>query len=111
MNHIVSGVAINILAVGFTQYLSNFTFDKAEGGSSKQSPRIDPITDITIPGLSDWLMDLQQKHWFLISDIAGILGDLVTNLSLLTIVAALLIPATWWILLAHGLRPAAALLR
>ncbi|MFF3602542.1 ABC transporter permease [Streptomyces sp. NPDC002463] len=98
VNHIVSGVAINILAVGFTQYLSNFTFAEAEGGSSKQSPRIDPITDITIPGLSDWLIDLQQKHWFLISDIAGILGGLVTHLSLLTVVAALLIPATWWLL-------------
>ncbi|MFB7451071.1 ABC transporter permease [Streptomyces sp. NPDC056194] len=98
VNHIVSGVAINILAVGFTQYLSNFTFAEAEGGSSKQSPRIDPITEITIPGLSDWLIDLQQKHWFLISDIAGILGGLVTHLSLLTIVAALLIPATWWLL-------------
>ncbi|MEU6931695.1 ABC transporter permease [Streptomyces sp. NPDC046374] len=106
VNHIVSGVAINILAVGFTQYLSNFTFDKAEGGSSKQSPRIDPITDITVPGLSEWLIDLQQKHWFLISDIAGILGGLVTNLSLLTVVAALLIPATWWVLwrTAFGLR-------
>ncbi|MEU4061353.1 ABC transporter permease [Streptomyces wedmorensis] len=106
VNHIVSGVAINILAVGFTQYLSNFTFAEAEGGSSKQSPRIDPITDITIPGLSDWLMDLQQKHWFLISDIAGILGGLVTNLSLLTVVAILLIPATWWVLwrTAFGLR-------
>ncbi|WP_369146103.1 ABC transporter permease [Streptomyces sp. R44] len=98
VNHIVSGVAINILAVGFTQYLSNFTFAEAEGGSSKQSPRIDKITDITIPGLSDWLIDLQQKHWFLISDLAGILGGLVTHLSLLTIVAALLIPATWWLL-------------
>ncbi|MFF0557070.1 ABC transporter permease [Streptomyces sp. NPDC020472] len=106
VNHIVSGVAINILAVGFTKYLSNFTFAEAEGGSSKQSPRIDQITDITIPGLSDWLIDLQQKHWFLISDIAGILGGLVTHLSLLTIVAALLIPATWWILwrTAFGLR-------
>ncbi|MER5738663.1 ABC transporter permease [Streptomyces sp. NPDC002262] len=106
VNHIVSGVAINILAVGFTQYLSNFTFGEAEGGSSKQSPRIDPITDITIPGLSDWLMDLQQKHWFLISDLAGILGGLVTNLSLLTVVAILLVPATWWVLwrTAFGLR-------
>ncbi|MFE2561991.1 ABC transporter permease [Streptomyces sp. NPDC059352] len=106
VNHIVSGVAINILAVGFTQYLSNFTFAEAEGGSSKQSPRIDQITKITIPGLSDWLADLQGKHWFLISDIAGILGGLVTNLSLLTVVAVLLIPATWWLLwrTAFGLR-------
>ncbi|MFI8827528.1 ABC transporter permease [Streptomyces sp. NPDC053431] len=106
VNHIVSGVAINILAVGFTQYLSNFTFAEAEGGSSKQSPRIDQITEITIPGLSGWLEDLQGKHWFLISDVAGILGGLVTNLSLLTVVAILLIPGTWWVLwrTAFGLR-------
>ncbi|MFE4304696.1 ABC transporter permease [Streptomyces sp. NPDC056891] len=106
VNHIVSGVAINILAVGFTQYLSNFTFAEAEGGSSKQSPRIDQITKITIPGLSDWLADLQAKHWFFVSDLAGILGGLVTNLSLLTVVALLLIPGTWWVLwrTAFGLR-------
>ncbi|MFJ3927319.1 ABC transporter permease [Streptomyces sp. NPDC090022] len=106
VNHIVSGVAVNILAIGFTQYLSNFTFDKAEGGSSKQSPRIEPITEITIPGLSDWLATLQGKHWFLVSDVAGVLGGLVTDLSLLTVVAILLIPATWWVLwrTAFGLR-------
>nr|WP_103533502.1 ABC transporter permease [Streptomyces sp. SM11] len=98
VNHIVSGVAINILAVGVTRYLSNFAFDGIQGGSSKQSPRIDPIDRITVPGLSDWMQDLQQQHWFLISDIAGIIGGLVTGLSLLTVVALLLIPATWWIL-------------
>ncbi|MEV4998097.1 ABC transporter permease [Streptomyces niveus] len=98
VNHIVSGVAINILAVGVTRYLSNFTFANEPGGSSKQSPRIDSITEITIPGLADFLADLQQKHWFLISDIAGVLGGLVTGLSLLTIVALLLIPGTWWVL-------------
>ncbi|MFF2780798.1 ABC transporter permease [Streptomyces sp. NPDC058052] len=106
VNHIVSGVAINILAAGFTMYLSNFTFGEAEGGSSKQSPRIDPIDTITIDWLSEWLIDIQQKHWFLISDVAGILGGLVTELSLLTVVAILLIPATWWVLwrTAFGLR-------
>ncbi|MFD5098974.1 ABC transporter permease [Streptomyces albidochromogenes] len=106
VNHIVSGVAINILAVGVTRYLSNFTFDKAAGGSSKQSPRIDEITKITIPGLSDWLRDIQGKHWFFVSDVAGVVGGLVTNLSLLTVVALLLIPATIWILwhTAFGLR-------
>ncbi|MEV8534954.1 ABC transporter permease [Streptomyces sp. NPDC051211] len=98
VNHIVSGVAVNILALGFTQYLSNFTFAEAEGGSSKQSPRIEPITNITVPGLSDWMADLQGKHWFLISDIAGVVGGLVTNLSLLTVLVLLLIPGTWWLL-------------
>ncbi|MFG2295028.1 ABC transporter permease [Streptomyces sp. NPDC048603] len=105
VNHIVSGVAVNILAVGFTQYLSEFTFAEAPGGSSKQSPRIEPITSITVPG-ADSLAELQDKHWFLISDIAGIVGGLLTNLSLLTVVALLLIPATWWVLwrTAFGLR-------
>ncbi|MEN8653677.1 ABC transporter permease [Streptomyces sp. 21So2-11] len=106
VNHIVSGVAINILAVGATRYLSNFTFANIDGGSSKQSPRIDPITEITIPGLSDGLGDLQDKHWFFVSDIAGVVGGLVTGLSLLTVVALLMIPGTWWILwrTAFGLR-------
>uniref|UniRef100_UPI00404012D5 ABC transporter permease subunit n=1 Tax=Streptomyces sp. DSM 41033 TaxID=3448655 RepID=UPI00404012D5 len=98
VNHIVSGVAVNILAVGDTRYLSNFAFDGVQGGSSKQSPRLEPIDTISVPGLSDWMQDLQQQHWFLISDIAGIIGGLVTGLSLLTLLALLLIPATWWIL-------------
>ncbi|MGW3086697.1 ABC transporter permease [Streptomyces sp. NPDC001108] len=106
VNHIVSGVAINILAVGVTRYLSNFTFANDPGGSSKQSPRLEEIDKITIPGLSDWLQDLQQHHWFFVSDLAGIIGGLVTGLSLLTVVALLLIPATWWVLwrTAFGLR-------
>ncbi|MFI6104608.1 ABC transporter permease [Streptomyces sp. NPDC051310] len=102
VNHIVSGVAITILATGATRYLSNFTFAEAPGGSSKQSPRIDRVTDITVPGLSDGLADLQAKHWFFVSDLAGVLGGLVTNLSLLTVVALLLVPATWWILWRTG---------
>jgi general nucleoside transport system permease protein len=106
VNHIVSGVAINILAVGVTRYLSNFTFAEAEGGSSRQSPRIDSITDITVPGLSDWMSDLQARHWFFVSDLAGFLGGFVTGLSLLTVVALALIPVTWWALwrTAFGLR-------
>lgn len=98
VNHIVSGVAINILALGFTQYLSNFTFADAPGGSSKQSPQVEPIYKITVPGLSDWMSDLQGKHWFFVSDLAGVIGGLVTELSLLTVVALLLIPGTWWVL-------------
>jgi simple sugar transport system permease protein len=102
VNHIVSGVAITILATGATRYLSNFTFAEAAGGSSKQSPRVEAIDRITVPGLSDWLADLQEKHWFFVSDVAGLLGGLVTNLSVLTVLALLLVPGTWWVLWRTG---------
>ncbi|MEV5956926.1 ABC transporter permease [Streptomyces sp. NPDC051987] len=106
VNHIVSGVALNILALGATRYLSKFTFENAEGGSSKQSPPIDSLGTFSVPGLSDWLNTINEKHWFLVSDIAGLVGGLLTDLSPLTVVAAALVPVTWWVLwrTAFGLR-------
>ncbi|MEU3611139.1 ABC transporter permease [Streptomyces sp. NPDC006872] len=106
VNHIVSGVAINILALGTTRYLSKFTFENADGGSAKQSPPIESLGTFDIPGLSGWLDTLNEKHWFLISDIAGLVGGLITDLSPLTVVAVALVPATWWVLwrTAFGLR-------
>ncbi|MFJ8490616.1 ABC transporter permease [Streptomyces sp. NPDC094038] len=106
VNHIVSGVALNILALGATRYLSKFTFENAEGGSSKQSPPIDSLGTFSVPGLSDWLDTLNQKHWFFVSDVAGLVGGLLTDLSPLTVIAVALVPGTWWVLwrTAFGLR-------
>jgi general nucleoside transport system permease protein len=110
VDHIISGIAINILALGFTAYFAKLWFNSGEaaakGGSPKQSPPADDITSITVPGLSDWLQTLQQKHWFFVSDVAGFLGGLVTNLSLLTVVAILLFVGTFLVLwkTAFGLR-------
>ncbi|MEU9999390.1 ABC transporter permease [Streptomyces sp. NPDC048370] len=110
VDHIISGIAINILAVGITTYFAKLWFNTGEaaakGGSPKQSPPAEDITSITVPGLSDWLADIEKHHWFLISDIAGILGGLVTNLSLVTILAVVLVIATFFVLwkTAFGLR-------
>ncbi|MGR8008726.1 ABC transporter permease [Streptomyces hypolithicus] len=102
VDHIISGIAINILAVGVTTYFAKLWFNSGEaaarGGSPKQSPPAEDITSITVPGLSDWLASIEKHHWFLVSDLAGILGGLVTNLSLLTIVAVLLFAGTFWVL-------------
>jgi len=98
VNHIVSGVALNILALGATRYLAPLAFEGTQGGSAKQSPPVESLGDFTVPGLSDGLIDLNRQGWFLISDIAGLLGGLVTNVSWLTLIAVALIPATWWIL-------------
>ncbi|MFE4215297.1 ABC transporter permease [Streptomyces sp. NPDC056844] len=102
VDHIISGIAINILALGFTTYLAKLWFntgDAAEkGGSPKQSPPADSITQVTVPGLSDWLHSLEKHHWFFVSDLAGILGGLVTNVSLLTLVAVVLFAGTFFVL-------------
>ncbi|MEU5167211.1 MULTISPECIES: ABC transporter permease [Streptomyces] len=110
VDHIISGIAINILALGFTTYLAKLWFntgDAAEkGGSPKQSPPADSITQFTVPGLSDWLHSVEVHHWFFVSDLAGILGGLVTHVSLLTVVAAGLFVGTFFVLwrTAFGLR-------
>nr|WP_229897457.1 ABC transporter permease [Streptomyces finlayi] len=102
VDHIISGIAINILALGFTTYLAKLWFNtgkaQAAGGSPKQSPPAESIDTVTIPGLSDWLHSIETHHWFFISDLAGILGGLVTKVSLLTIVAVLLFALTFWVL-------------
>ena len=94
VDHIVSGVAVNLLALGFTQYLAKVFFAEgdaaAKGGNPKQSPPVDSLGDITVPGLSDALEKIQNHHWFFISDLAGILGGLVTNVSVVTLLAAVL---------------------
>jgi general nucleoside transport system permease protein len=102
VDHIVSGVAVNLLALGATQYLAKLFFSEGEaadaGGNPKQSPPVDSLPNIDIPGLSDGLASIEKHHWFLISDLAGILGGLVTNLSVVTIITVLLFVGSWWLL-------------
>ncbi|TYK43237.1 ABC transporter permease [Actinomadura decatromicini] len=112
VDHIVSGVAINILGLGLTQFLAGLIFDKGEakalGGGPRQSPPVDPINTLTLPVLSggkiggwdspDWLGSLERHHWFLVSDLAGIVRGLTSDMSLLTLVALLLIPLSFAVL-------------
>ncbi|NDU73306.1 ABC transporter permease [Actinomadura sp. DSM 109109] len=120
VDHIVSGVAINILGLGLTQFLAGLIFDKGEakalGGGPRQSPPVDAVQTLTLPVLSggkiggwqspDWLGSLEKHHWFLVSDIAGILRGLTSDMSLLTLLALLLVPASFFVLwrTAFGLR-------
>jgi simple sugar transport system permease protein len=105
VDHIVSGVAINILALGVTQYLADVVFVGKPGGGSTQSPPIDDLTAITLPG-SDFFGDLAAKHWFFVSDLAAVFAAVTRNVSILTIIAILLLVATYFILwrTAFGLR-------
>jgi len=106
VDHIVSGVAINIIGLGVAKYLAARFFNGLPGGGPTQSPPIKELPDFTIPGVSDGLATLERKHWFFVSDLAAVLRAICTNLSVLTILAVLLFVATWWILWrsAFGLR-------
>ena len=98
VDHIISGVAINIIALGAVQYLASLTFSDLPGGGTTQSPKIPDVPTITIGPLSDALLDVEQQHIFFVSEVAAILRALCTNLSALVLLAGLLLILTWWVL-------------
>ena len=106
VDHIVSGVAINILGLGATQFLSVVAFEGVQGGGESQSPPIADIREISLPGLKEPLLDLQEKGIFLVSDLAGVVRGVMTGVSLLTLVAILLVIGSYVVLwrTAFGLR-------
>ena len=53
VDHIISGVAINIIALGAVQYLAALTFIGLQGGGPTQSPQIPDVPALTIGPLSD----------------------------------------------------------
>ena len=110
VDHVVSGVAINILAGGVVRFLSELLYVEGTGGGPTQSPPLssDPPA-LSLPVLSsgpDLLGDLEGRHWFLISDLAGLLRGLTSGVGVLTILAVLLVPASYLLLwrTAFGLR-------
>ncbi|MFC6236825.1 ABC transporter permease [Longivirga aurantiaca] len=106
VDQIVSGVAINILAVGLTQFLAAELFTGVPGGGGTQSPRIDTMGSITLPGISTAAESIAEQGWFLVSDLAGVIAGLTTNVSYVTIMAILALVGSFFILwrTAFGLR-------
>jgi simple sugar transport system permease protein len=97
VNHIVSGVAINLLGLGVTKYLANLIFEPISG-NPRQSPVVPKFDTYSASGLSDWLGSLEKEQRVGISDVAGILRGLVTEVAPLTMIAILLVPVSFWIL-------------
>ncbi len=109
VDHIVSGVAINILAFGGMRFLSVVTYGAETGGGATQSPPIsDVIGKASVPILSggqimgwespDVLGSLESQRWFFLSDMAGLLRGLTVDVSWAVILSVALVPATWWFL-------------
>jgi len=105
VDHIVSGVAINILAAGVARFLNVVAYADQPTQSSTQSPRIDgEVGDFTMPYLSGggetpsffgYLQDLDIPF---ISDLSGFLLGATSNLSYISIFALVLIPIAAWVL-------------
>src|SRR5829696_7608917 len=111
VDHVVSGVAINILAAGIVRFLSELLYvDNAAGGGAAQSPPMSSQPpSFSLPVLSsgpDLLGDLESLHWFLLSDLAGIARGVTSGVAIVTVLAVLLVPATYLLLwrTAFGLR-------
>jgi ABC-type uncharacterized transport system permease subunit len=108
VDHIISGVAINIIAPGAMRYLSEEIFVGYEGGSVSDSPRVEEFGEFTMPVLAggdifgwkspNFLGWLEDKDWFYLSDVASFARGLLTDLSYLTMIALALVPIATWVL-------------
>jgi simple sugar transport system permease protein len=108
VDHIISGVAVNILAPGITRFLSSEILTNIPGGSITQSPRVPGVGSATIPFLAggtigNWTTPdlfgwLGTQEWFFISDYANLLKGVMTRVSWVTLIAVLLVPLTAWLL-------------
>ena len=97
VNHIVSGVAINLLGAGLTKYLSTLIFEPLSD-NPRDSPPIERFDTFSAPGLSDWLGSLEQEQRVIISDVAGLVRGLVTKVSPMLIISILLVLVTYYVL-------------
>jgi len=116
VDHVVSGVAINIIAAGLVRYLSTLLYQGGSWPGPSQSPGIETISLNGLPILSggqyfgwkspDLLGAIANLNWFFISDFASILRGLTGDVSYVTIVAISFVPLAYFILwrTAFGLR-------
>lgn len=109
VNHVISGVAINLLAFGGMRYMSELVYTPETGGGISQSPQQKAaIPRFNMPFLAggeifgwktpDILGWLERKGWFLIGDVAGILRGFVYNISWASAIALALVPLSAYIL-------------
>lgn len=116
VDHVVSGVAINIIAAGLVRYLSTLLYQGGSWPGPSQSPSIESISLNGLPVLSgghyfgwkspDLLGSIANLNWFFISDLASILRGLTGDVSYVTVVAISFVPLAYFILwrTAFGLR-------
>ncbi|SDQ86447.1 ABC transporter permease [Thermostaphylospora chromogena] len=115
VDHIISGVAINLLGPGVTRFLSEVLYregtpaSQAGAGITTSPTLASNPPRVSLPLLSsgpDWLGSLEAQRWFLLSDVAGILRGLTHQVSVMVILAVAMVPLSYFVLwrTAFGLR-------
>ena len=97
VNHIVSGVAITLLALGLTKYLATLVFQPISR-NPRESPKVPGFSEFSIQPLADGLEAVEQQQRVFLSDVAGLLGGILSGLTPLVIIAFALVPLSYWIL-------------
>ncbi|MCE1173914.1 MAG: ABC transporter permease [Propionibacteriales bacterium] len=98
VDHIVSGVAINLLGAGAGSYLAVRTFTGLPGGGPTQSPPLQKLPELSIPGLGDVLLGAEKSGTWLLADLASLLRAVTTNVNVLVVIAVILLVGSWWLL-------------
>ena len=102
VDHIVSGVAINLLAAGLVRFLSELLFEGVPGGGPTQSPTISGDgQSFDVPVLAsgpDLLGRLEETRVVVLADVAGLLRGLLTAVTPVEIIGVLLFPLVWFLL-------------
>lgn len=109
IDQVISGVVMNLFAFFGVRYLSELVFvGQPQGGISQSPPQSSAIPRIDVPFLAggpiggwqtpDVLGWFEERSWFLLGDIGGIGKGLLSNLSLASLIAVLLVPASAWVL-------------
>ena len=98
VDHIVSGVAVNLLGAGAGAYLAVRTFTGLPGGGPTQSPPLEQLPFLSFPGLGDWLLQVEKSQTWLLADLAGIVRAITTDVNVLTVISVGLLVLTWWLL-------------
>ncbi|GAA2031382.1 ABC transporter permease [Pseudokineococcus marinus] len=102
VNHIISGVAINLLAAGFVRFLSElFLVGRSGGGATQSASIVGSVPRVSLPVLSsgpDLLGRLEATRVPVLADLGGLLGGLTRDVSVFQVAAVLLFPLVGWML-------------
>lgn len=91
VDHIVSGVAINLIGLGVATYLAEAIFPAYDGGGPRQLNGLEGPANITVPGVSDLAGAIGDTHWFFVSDVGSFLEALTTDISTFSLLAFALV--------------------